>query len=211
MPPRLDAGQIAGTYSDGKDGALILSPDGKATATRVDTFSYDSVDSIEPDTHECTGTGTGTRAYDPVDGPYSQQVDVSIESCPVAMDSWSVYGTREHPKLYVFIGDPDSWDLYTLRRNQPHVLAPDCVVAPTVAAVASCSDLEKPTLLRQAVQQRGLCRLPAPLHCARALVQSGRATGQGLQRFVRRLEIGKGRAGHHGVASPSDAMRLGSP
>ncbi|MFC9398145.1 hypothetical protein ACFTWS_34065 [Streptomyces sp. NPDC057027] len=115
VPPRLDAERIAGTYTDGKNGTLVLSPDGKATATRVDTFSYDSIDSFEPDTHECTGTGTW--AYDPGDGPYSQQVDVSIESCPVAMDSWSVYGTREHPKLYVFIGDPDSWDLYTLRRN----------------------------------------------------------------------------------------------
>ncbi|MFF5711539.1 hypothetical protein [Streptomyces sp. NPDC012756] len=115
VPPRLDVGQIAGTYSDGKNGTLVLGPDGKAIATRVDTFSYDSIDSFEPDTHECTGTGTW--AYDPADGPYSQQVDVSIGSCPVAMDSWSVYGTREHPKLYVFIGDPDSWDLYTLRRD----------------------------------------------------------------------------------------------
>ncbi|GGY08291.1 hypothetical protein [Streptomyces tanashiensis] len=115
-PPRLNAEQIAGTYSDGKGGTLTLTPDGQATATRVETFDFDdSIDPFEPQAHPCTGTGTWT--YDPVDGPYSQQVDVSVEACPVAMDSWSVYGTREHPKLYVFIGDPDSWELYTLRHS----------------------------------------------------------------------------------------------
>ncbi|MEV7567499.1 hypothetical protein [Streptomyces tanashiensis] len=115
-PPRLDAEQIAGTYSDGKGGTLVLAPDGRATATRVDTFDFDdSFDSFKPQNHPCTGTGTWT--YDPADGPYSQQVDVSVDACPVAMESWSVYGTREHPKLYVFIGDPDSWELYTLRHD----------------------------------------------------------------------------------------------
>ncbi len=114
-PPRLNARQIAGTYVDGKGGTLTLTPDGKATAARVDTFDYDSVDSFEPVVRECTGTGTW--AYDPTDGPYSQQVHVSLDTCPVDMDSWSVYGTPEHPKLYVFISDPDSWELYTLRRD----------------------------------------------------------------------------------------------
>ncbi|MER7728094.1 hypothetical protein [Streptomyces sp. NPDC096323] len=31
--------------------------------------------------------------------------------------TWEVYGSSEHPKLFVFIGDPDSWDLYALRRR----------------------------------------------------------------------------------------------
>lgn len=112
-PPQFNEQQIAGTYSDGKGG--ILAPGGKATATRVDTYD-DSIDPLVPQVRACTGTGTWT--YDPADGPYSQEVDVSIGTCPaVDMGSWSIYGTREHPKLYVFIGDPDSWDLYTLRRD----------------------------------------------------------------------------------------------
>ncbi|MET8505582.1 hypothetical protein ABZV60_13115 [Streptomyces sp. NPDC004787] len=115
-PPRLNARQLAGTYSDGKGGTLTLAPDGRATAHRVDTFAYDdAVDPFEPRVRPCTGTGTWT--YDPADGPYSQEVEVTVGSCPAGMDSWSVYGTREHPKLYVFIGDPDAWEIYTLRRE----------------------------------------------------------------------------------------------
>ncbi|MEU4152882.1 hypothetical protein [Streptomyces sp. NPDC026659] len=34
------------------------------------------------------------------------------------MDAWEVFGTIEHPKLFVRIGDPDSWDLYILQRRE---------------------------------------------------------------------------------------------
>lgn len=115
-PPQLSRVLVAGTYADAKGGTLVLAPDGTATATRVDTFAFDdSVDSFEPQVHSCTGTGTWT--YDPADGPYSQQVSVTIDGCRHGMDSWSIYGTREHPKLYVYIGDPDSWNVYTVRRD----------------------------------------------------------------------------------------------
>ncbi|MYS12065.1 hypothetical protein GTW71_37845 [Streptomyces sp. SID6041] len=113
-PPWFNAGQVAGTYSDGKGGTLTLTPDGAAVATRIDTFDY-AVDSFDPLVRACTGAGTWS--YDPAQGPYSQQVDVSIDACPVATDSWSLYGTHESPKLFTFIGDPDSWELYTLRRD----------------------------------------------------------------------------------------------
>nr|WSW66256.1 hypothetical protein OG461_08695 [Streptomyces sp. NBC_00995] len=111
-PPRLSTEQVAGTWSDGKAGVLSLTADGHATATRVDTFDFD--DSFEPVRHPCTGTGTWE--YDPGTGPQTQTVTVSIDQCP--MDVWSVLGTPEHPKLYVFIGDPDSADLYTVRRQE---------------------------------------------------------------------------------------------
>ncbi|MFB6836721.1 hypothetical protein [Streptomyces sp. NPDC056361] len=115
-PPQLNAEQIAGTYSDGQGGTLTLAPDGRATASRVDTFDFhDTVDPSEPRIRECSGIGTWS--FDPVDGPDSQLVTVSVDSCPVDMDDWGVYGTREHPKLYVFVGDPDSWELYTLRHD----------------------------------------------------------------------------------------------
>ncbi|MFC9249027.1 hypothetical protein ACFT7S_34860 [Streptomyces sp. NPDC057136] len=110
-PPRLSAERVAGTWPDGKGGTLILTADGKATATSVDTFDFD--DSFEPVVHKCTGTGTWE--YDPGAGPWSQEVDVSVDNC--SMDTWEVFGTPEHPKLFVYIGDPDSWDLYILQRR----------------------------------------------------------------------------------------------
>ncbi|MFJ2590229.1 hypothetical protein [Streptomyces sp. NPDC087538] len=110
-PPRLSTERIAGTWSDGKGGTLILTAHGKATATHVETFDLD--DSFEPVVHECTGTGTWE--YDPGSGPWSQEVDVSLNDCP--MDTWEVFGSPEHPKLFVYIGDPDSWDLYILQRR----------------------------------------------------------------------------------------------
>lgn len=110
-PPRLSTQLAAGTWTDGKGGTLILTADGKATATRVETFEFD--DSFEPVTHKCTGTGTWE--YDPGAGPWSQEVVVSVDDCP--MDTWEVFGTPEHPKLFVYIGDPDSWDLYILQRH----------------------------------------------------------------------------------------------
>jgi hypothetical protein len=110
-PPRLSTERVAGTWADGKGGTLILTADGKATATRVETFDFD--DSFEPVVHKCTGTGTW--AYDPGAGPWSQEVDVSVNEC--SMDTWEVFGTPEHPKLFVYVGDPDTWDLYILQRH----------------------------------------------------------------------------------------------
>ncbi|MGV9342272.1 hypothetical protein [Streptomyces sp. NPDC003688] len=111
-PPLLGAERVAGTWSDGKGGTLILAADGSATATRVETFDFD--DSFEPVVHTCTGAGTWE--YDPGTGPRSQRVEVSVDGCP--MDAWAVFGTIGHPKLFVCIGDPDSWDLYVLQRRE---------------------------------------------------------------------------------------------
>ncbi|MER8236168.1 hypothetical protein [Streptomyces sp. NPDC094049] len=113
-PPRFNAQQLTGTYTDGDGGTLTLAPDGRADADRIRTFDYDdTADSFGPRVRECSGTGTWT--HDPAHGPLSQQVLVTFDSCP--MDSWNVYGTLRHPKLYLFIGDPDSGEIYTLRRG----------------------------------------------------------------------------------------------
>ena len=84
--------------------------DGKATATRIETFELD--DSFKTVVHECTGTGTWE--YDPGTGPWSQEVAVFVDYC--RLGTWEMFGTLEHPKLFVYIGDPDSWDLYVLER-----------------------------------------------------------------------------------------------
>lgn len=81
-PPWLSTERVAGTWSDGKGGTLILTADGKATATRIETFDFD--ESFESVVEKCTGAGTGPP---------------------------------EHPKLFVYVGDPDSSDLYILQRR----------------------------------------------------------------------------------------------
>ncbi|MEV7682116.1 hypothetical protein AB0O64_26735 [Streptomyces sp. NPDC088341] len=110
-PPRLSTERVAGTWSDGKGGTLMLTADGEATATGVETFDFG--DSFEPVIHTCTGTGTWE--YDPGAGPWSQEVAVSVDDCP--MNAWEVFGTPDHPKLFVYIGDPDSGDIYILQRR----------------------------------------------------------------------------------------------
>ncbi|MFE9817186.1 hypothetical protein [Streptomyces sp. NBC_00236] len=110
-PPRLNAEQVAGAWSDGEGGTLALATDGTATATRLRTFGVD--DSSEPAVNRCTGTGTWE--YVPGDGPRAQELNVSADAC--STDVWHVLGTPEHPKLYVFIGDPDAADLYILERR----------------------------------------------------------------------------------------------
>lgn len=112
-PPRLKAEQVAGTWSDREGGTLALATDGTATTTRLRTFGTD--DSSEPAVNRCTGTGTWE--YVPGDGPRAQEVNVTVDAC--SMDVWHVLGTPEHPKLYVFIGDPDAADLYILERRSP--------------------------------------------------------------------------------------------
>ncbi|MFE9097552.1 hypothetical protein [Streptomyces sp. NPDC007264] len=114
-PPRLGAEGVSGTWSDGKGGTLTLTAGGKATATRVETFELD--DSFETVVHKCTGTGTWK--YDPGAGPWSQEVAVFVGDC--RLDTWRVFGTSEHPKLFVYIGDPDSSDLYVLQRRDQAV------------------------------------------------------------------------------------------
>lgn len=86
-PPRLSTERVAGTWSDGKGGTLILTSDGKATATRVETFDLD--DSFDTVVQKCSGAGTWE--YDPGAGPWSQEVDLSVDDC--SMDTWSVFGT----------------------------------------------------------------------------------------------------------------------
>ncbi|MFI1472102.1 hypothetical protein [Streptomyces wuyuanensis] len=110
-PPRLSEERIAGTWTDGRGGTLTFASDGTATATGVNTYYFD--DDFNDVVRDCTGVGTWE--YDAGDSLWTQKATVSFDGC--SMDDWNVGGTPEHPTLYVYIGDPDSWDLYTLTRN----------------------------------------------------------------------------------------------
>ncbi|MFE1345854.1 hypothetical protein [Streptomyces sp. NPDC058757] len=109
-PPRLDGERIRGTWSDGRGGTLTFAPDGGVTADGVET--RDPAD-VDPVVRRCGGTGTWR--YDPGDGPWAQRISVAVEGCePVR---WSVYGSPEHPKIFVHVGDPDVGDVYVLRKG----------------------------------------------------------------------------------------------
>ncbi|MGW1869805.1 hypothetical protein ACWCPS_30135 [Streptomyces mauvecolor] len=106
-PPTLTPAALAGTWSDGKGGSLTLTPDGRAAASGVDedTGFGDGV-------KKCAGQGTwtlkpGTNAWD-------QAVEVNVGDC--SWEAWNVGGTKARVTLYHYIGDPDSWDLYELRK-----------------------------------------------------------------------------------------------
>lgn len=106
-PPQVSAERLAGVWSDGQDGSLTLAAGGSATADRVETFGEDGVPG------RCSGRGTWTYASG--DGSWSQEVVVEVDGCELS--PWSVYGTAEHPKLFVLVGDPDAGDIYVLRRG----------------------------------------------------------------------------------------------
>jgi hypothetical protein len=106
-PPRLSTQRVAGTWTDGKGGSLVLTADGTVTAIGVRLFDFDDV-------HTCTGAGTWS--YNEGAPVWSQGVSVSVAGCDMET-TWQVLGTAEHPKLYVFIGDPDEENLYVLRHR----------------------------------------------------------------------------------------------
>ncbi|MFG2329541.1 hypothetical protein ACGFMM_07940 [Streptomyces sp. NPDC048604] len=106
-PPQMSGQRLAGTWSDGEGGTLVLGEDGRATATGVNIYDWIEVK------QECTGSGNWS--YEPGDNPWAQEVEVTVSGCD--LETWEFFGTEEHPKLFVYIGDPDSWNLYILERR----------------------------------------------------------------------------------------------
>ncbi|MFD4001035.1 hypothetical protein [Streptomyces rubiginosohelvolus] len=113
-PPAFTSADLVGHWSDGHGGTLTLTADGRVTADAIDDDlgGWGHGDG-EGDGAICTGQGTWT--YEPGGGTWSQEVDITVGSCTYG--TWNVGGTESRPTLYQYIGDPDSWDLYELRRT----------------------------------------------------------------------------------------------
>ncbi|MFF9344700.1 MULTISPECIES: hypothetical protein [unclassified Streptomyces] len=109
-PPWLDDERIAGTWSDGRGGALTFTADGGVTAVRVEAHDFTGDAGVPA----ATCSGSGTWSYQRGDSPWSQGISVTVDGC--AMEPWSVYGSPEHPKIFVYAGDPDGGDPYVLRK-----------------------------------------------------------------------------------------------
>ncbi|MET9950219.1 hypothetical protein ABZ135_01540 [Streptomyces sp. NPDC006339] len=111
-PPRMSAEALVGSWTDGDGGTLTFTADGRVTARGVRYEEVGSPDSFETVSRECTGTGRWV--YQPSDTPWRQSVEVTIDAC--SWVPWEVTGTDTDPVLYQYLGDPDAWDLYELRR-----------------------------------------------------------------------------------------------
>lgn len=113
-PPALASADLVGRWSDGQGGTVTFTADGRVTADAIDDDlgGWGHGDG-EDDGAICTGQGTWT--YEPGVGAWSQEVDITVDSCTYG--TWYVGGTEGRPTLYQYIGDPDSWDLYELRRT----------------------------------------------------------------------------------------------
>ncbi|MEE1755761.1 hypothetical protein [Streptomyces sp. SP18CS02] len=105
-PPSLSRERAVGTWSDGEGGTLRLAADGTATAAGIDEHTAFG------EASECSGRGSWSYASGR--DRWDQEVSVSVEGCEA---DWIVGGESERPKLYVYIGDPDSWNLYELTKN----------------------------------------------------------------------------------------------
>ncbi|MFE9458965.1 hypothetical protein [Streptomyces californicus] len=118
-PPALTSADLVGRWSDGNGGTLTFSADGRVTAVDIDDdlSPYDDFTEDDPEGGEddrCSGQGTWVYTSDT--GRWSQEVRVTVDAC--SFENWNVGGTEERPKLYQYIGDPDSWDLYELTKAE---------------------------------------------------------------------------------------------
>ncbi|MEU2998191.1 hypothetical protein ABZ684_11515 [Streptomyces sp. NPDC006995] len=119
-PPALTPADVVGRWSDGQGGTVTFTADGRVSAVDIDEdlggrgLPEDTADADGPEGEGTRCSGQGTWTYEPGGGVRSQEVRTTVDACGFA--PWSVGGTEDRPTLYQYIGDPDSWDLYVLRR-----------------------------------------------------------------------------------------------
>ncbi|WP_328719439.1 hypothetical protein OHT52_08005 [Streptomyces sp. NBC_00247] len=109
-PPVVSHASMVGDWTDGNGGTLTLSEDGGAVASAVGDPAYDAEDTEGME--RCTGRGAWS--YDRGEGPWGQTVEVTVPEC--GWQPWEVLGSESRVTLYHYVGDPDSWVLYTLTK-----------------------------------------------------------------------------------------------
>lgn len=109
-PPVVDARLLAGMYSDGRGGTLVLDASGGATAVRLGGADLDPLTGRP--SKPCVGHGTWRLGEGGWDG--DQGVEVVIPGCS---KNWLVMGTRRHLELYYFVDDPDDGEIYMVSRR----------------------------------------------------------------------------------------------
>ncbi|WP_189553876.1 hypothetical protein [Streptomyces lavendofoliae] len=106
--PELTRAELVGSWSDGDGGRLVLRADG--TATTDGLVSHDA----NGRTTQCSSRGVWSIAEEQQSS--GRRVSVSITECTLGTE-WEIGGEQDRPTLYRFIGDPDSYEIYALRRT----------------------------------------------------------------------------------------------
>ncbi|KNB50192.1 hypothetical protein [Streptomyces caatingaensis] len=109
-PPRLHKSDIAGVWSDGRNGSVTLEKGGRAVAEGLDNFDWDGMG--KPRARDCDGAGTWSPLKD---GGKIVGVSVQIEACEFRKN-WSVSGTTKEPRLFHEIGKQGSGKRYVLTK-----------------------------------------------------------------------------------------------
>ncbi|MFI9004630.1 hypothetical protein [Streptomyces sp. NPDC053541] len=107
-PPRLAEADMVGTWTDGDGGSLRFEADGTVTAKGVHRYEATGERSGASD---CTGTWQLT---DNDSAPH----ELGIADCEGLSLGWDIGGTKEHPTVFTWIGEPDTGDRYILTRQR---------------------------------------------------------------------------------------------
>ncbi|MFF8711459.1 hypothetical protein ACF07T_08485 [Streptomyces sp. NPDC015184] len=116
-PPRIDAAELSGSWTDGGGGTLRLDADGTAQADGLTDHAEAYQDDAEPTAAKYRCSGRGTWSYTAAESTtWDQRVWIRIEGCPGLddPDGWRVGGTPDRLELTSGYGDPDTPDWYTL-------------------------------------------------------------------------------------------------
>ncbi|MFF7365029.1 hypothetical protein [Streptomyces sp. NPDC008125] len=112
-PPVVTRASMVGVWTDGEGGTLTLAEDGSARSVAVGDPASDA--GTAEGMERCTGRGTW--AYDRGEGDWGQTVLVTVPECGGGEESsWEVGGDESGVTVHRYIGDPDSWNLYTLAK-----------------------------------------------------------------------------------------------
>ncbi|MFF4079401.1 hypothetical protein ACFYZN_08340 [Streptomyces sp. NPDC001777] len=115
-PPRVDAAELAGSWTDGGGGTLRLDADGTAYADGLTDHAEAYADDAEPTAAKYRCSGRGTWSYGEGEATtWDQRVWLRIEGCPGLDDSdgWRIGGTPDRLEFSSGYGDPDAPDWYT--------------------------------------------------------------------------------------------------
>lgn len=110
-PPKTSRADAMGVWRiEGHGTEVRLLADGRASFTRLPR-----VGSPVWETEFCDGDGTWSWGGRGLDG--RDAVEFTVQDCGDARDRWAFSGTREQLELFAVIGDPDSGDLFILRKE----------------------------------------------------------------------------------------------
>ncbi|MCQ6553826.1 hypothetical protein NPS70_11560 [Streptomyces sp. C10-9-1] len=110
-PPEIGRAATVGTWTE-ESGTTELRLHGDGTASVTGAPG----DGAGPDAVQCSGAATWSYADGGRDGRAA--VELAVPGCEGrARDRWLFAGTEEAPELFAVVGDPESGELYVLRRG----------------------------------------------------------------------------------------------